>query len=214
MKDPVVIIGCGKAKRELAPGQRVPIVELYTGSLFRARLTYAQALGGPHYVLSARHGLVPVDCEVETYEDDLNKRTARERRGWTELATVQIRSAATPKGQQEFEKRPIVALVAGRYAEWIGTLRREGHDVDVPAEGLPVGLAIRWLRNAAEVVRGEVAEDEPERVPDYDREADEVLAELEGVRPADDEEFVLSSGTLRALIAKVKAHRAFDGVRS
>jgi hypothetical protein len=50
----IILIGCGKTKRQ----ERSAAAELYTGSLFRARLAYAQASGCPWWIISAKYGLV------------------------------------------------------------------------------------------------------------------------------------------------------------
>lgn len=190
---PIVIIGCGKAKRDVPEGERVPIRDLYTGSLYRARLAFAEALGGPDYVLSASYGLAEADRLVRPYEADLRAWSKREREGWTSNVLAML-------GARRLDKsRPIVALVAGPYAHWIHTARERGHSVTIPAEGLPLGPSIKWLREAAAALPEYV---EPEPEPDYEREAAEVLAELERDEPDDGEGYELSVGALRALLGR------------
>ena len=63
----VVIIGCGKAKRDCVS----PAVDLYTGPLYRDRLAWARALGGPHAILSAKHGLITPETVIEPYDEML-----------------------------------------------------------------------------------------------------------------------------------------------
>lgn len=63
----VVILGCGKAKRDVASAA----VELYVGPLYRDRLALARALGGPHAILSAKHGLISPDTVIEPYDATL-----------------------------------------------------------------------------------------------------------------------------------------------
>lgn len=51
---PFVVIGCGKTKRALAPGEQCRAIDLYTGPLFLARLAHARALGGPQDVVAGQ----------------------------------------------------------------------------------------------------------------------------------------------------------------
>lgn len=69
----VVILGCGKAKRRVAS----PAVDLYTGPLYRDRLALARALGGPHAILSAKHGLISPETVIEPYDVTLTDWMAR-----------------------------------------------------------------------------------------------------------------------------------------
>jgi hypothetical protein len=178
-----VIIGCGKAKRALEDGESVPIETLYTGSLYRARLAYAERLGGPHYVLSAAHGLVPAGEEVASYEVDLRGFRMRERGAWADRVLGQF----THFVSREY---PVVLLAAGPYLDWIGSARGVGYDVRVPAQGLPIGRAIAWFREAAQG-------------GDHASDARRVAGELARVGTdavSDDEEYLLTAGVLRALL--------------
>lgn len=197
MTAPVVVIGCGASKRELLPGERVPIVDLYTGHLFRMRLAYARMFGGPHYVVSGHHGLVDVDTEVVAYDVDL--RGYRDQRPdlgeWRQRVGAAIEKRIDPSV-------PIIALVAGPYAAPFHDARAAGRSVEIPAEGLPIGKMLRFLKMA---LRGR----QPESVDTYDdgklhdfgADAAAIREQLEREHPADDEEWLITTGALRALLA-------------
>lgn len=197
MTQPVVVIGCGASKRELLPGERVPIVDLYTGHLYRKRLAYAQMLGGPHFVLSGHHGLVDVDTEVVAYDVDL--RGYRDERGDLGQWRARVRAAIEKRIAPELR---IVALVAGPYALPFRDARAAGRDVEIPAEGLPIGKMLRHLKLA---LRGR--EPEPEAphpagaVHDFGADAASIREQLEREQPADDEEWLITTGALRALLS-------------
>lgn len=197
MADPVVVIGCGSAKRDLAPGKQVPIVDLYTGSLYRARLEYARMYGGPRFVASARHGHAPADLWVETYEADLRRLPIAERAAWSDRVLHTL-TVSVPR-----EAR-IVALVAGPYALPFIATRRRGYDVEIPAHGLPIGSAIRYLRTvasgAAEAPPPAGRGGQTPAPRDYESEAERIREELERAAPADDEDWTISTGALRALL--------------
>ncbi len=74
------LIGCGCGKSKLGLG--APARELYTGQLFRKSLAYAEARCSVVYVLSAKHGLLPLDQVVEPYELSLVSMRASERVTW------------------------------------------------------------------------------------------------------------------------------------
>lgn len=61
-----VVIPCSGAKADVA---YAPARELYTGSFFRLALAAAERVDGAEvFVLSALHGLVPVDKVIAPYE--------------------------------------------------------------------------------------------------------------------------------------------------
>lgn len=148
----IVVLGCGKAKRrEVAdvvtldrgpvPSWReFPIVDLYVGNLYTARLAYAKQLGGPHWIVSGFHGIRRPDYVVGPYERDLASMRSDELRAW--------------QGQQEFGALQIaepgdrvVVLASAPYAgKWCAALARSGCTVDLPLAGMQIGEQLQWLK--------------------------------------------------------------------
>lgn len=152
MTAPFVVIGCGKAKRALAPGETCRAVDLYTGPLFAARLAHARALGGPHAILSAAYHLLEPDRCVGSYEADLRKRSKREREHWEDIVAGQTASRAAP-GQR------VVVLASGPYGVFAATLRhRFKRDVVVLGEGMRIGELISYHQREAARLAAEVGE--------------------------------------------------------
>jgi hypothetical protein len=60
----LAIIPCGARKREGIH----QAAELYTGSYFRAALKWARRNADRVLILSAKHGLIPLDYEIESYD--------------------------------------------------------------------------------------------------------------------------------------------------
>jgi hypothetical protein len=60
----LAIIPCGARKRE---GTH-PASDLYTGPYFRAALGWARRNADTILILSAKHGLIPLDYPVESYD--------------------------------------------------------------------------------------------------------------------------------------------------
>lgn len=159
---PFAVIGCGKTKRALAPGEQCRAIDLYTGPLFLARLAHARALGGPHAILSAAYHLLEPDRFVGSYEADLRKRSKREREHWEDVVASQIASRAAP-GQR------VVVLASGPYGAFAATLRhRHKRDVVVLGEGMQIGELLAYHRAEAArlaVEHGEVVAESPAGLP-------------------------------------------------
>lgn len=78
----ILLIGCGETKQ---PGP-VAASQLYTGSLTRARIEYAEREAKPGranwYILSARHGLVRPDRQLVAYNATISDLCEPERSSW------------------------------------------------------------------------------------------------------------------------------------
>lgn len=182
MSAPFVILGCGAEKQALLTGVSVAAVLLYTGPLYRARLAYAEALGGVDLILSGLHGVVQPPTALAPYDYDLTKASRDERREWAARVERILRNVIPPD-------RAVVALVAGPYLE---PLRWLGERLTVPAKGLPIGAARRELQRLTRELgpAGPTVEEE--------------LAWLERELPKIDDhvEVHLSAAAMRAALAR------------
>jgi len=140
------LIACSGTKAAAAS----PAADLYQGDLFSKSLAWARRQGCTEVaILSAKHGLVPLDQLVEPYDESLVKATLAQRRRWAEgvLASLQQR---WPLVAQACE----VTLLAGRrYTEPLIELIREaapGTLIRRPLAGLGIGQQKAWLANQLE----------------------------------------------------------------
>lgn len=195
MTAPVVIIGCGARKAELLEGETVPIGELYIGNVYRAREAYARIWGGPHYVVSGHHGLVPVATQVAAYELDLRAQPAAARAAFTERVLRQLAKLIPAS-------TPLIVLAAGPYLAWCSRARDLGYSIEAPLEGMEIGASLRWLKRAIAARPAEAARADAR---DFAQEAAAIRAELDRDQPLDDEEWTISTGALRALLAGAAA---------
>ena len=130
------LVGCGKAKL----GHAAPVRQLYTGSLFRGALQVATARCGANVmVLSAKHGLVPLDICVEPYELSLLRLSREERARWGELV-----------GNELLWRFPdvVAELQVFAGAPYVDALRPhvpDGWTLEDPLAGLQVGERLAWL---------------------------------------------------------------------
>jgi hypothetical protein len=69
MNKQIVLISC--ASRKLS--QKAKVKDLYVSTLFKLNLKYAQQLEPDNiFILSAKHGLLSLEQEIEPYEQTLN----------------------------------------------------------------------------------------------------------------------------------------------
>src|SRR5690606_31458617 len=132
----IVLVACVSEKRN----QRSAAKELYTSDWFRKASAYAKCIGDAWFILSARHGLLAPDTEIEPYNETLNTMPVARRRAWA----LRVLSNLEPL----LESGDAVVLLAGmRYREnLVGPLRRWGCRVEVPMEGLRIGEQLSWLK--------------------------------------------------------------------
>jgi hypothetical protein len=123
---PVIVVGCGSAKRD----RPAPAADLYTGSLFRAAARAAAADGRDWLICSAAHGLVRPEQVLAPYDQPLRSDATDLDR----LARL-IVSQAPP--------RQVELWAPARYGE---ALARAGVLITrAPLHGLGIGEQIGWL---------------------------------------------------------------------
>ena len=72
----IIIISCISKKLP----HKAKAKDLYISALFKLSFQYAKSLNvNDIYILSAKYGLLPLDQEVEPYEQTLNRMSKRER---------------------------------------------------------------------------------------------------------------------------------------
>lgn len=126
----ITIIGCGKTKLAHA----APAKDLYTGSLFRASRKWAEAQGGPWFILSAAHGIVSPDIVIEPYDTTLADIDAKV---WARDVCHSIVSLCA------FHRAAFVTLLAG--AEYADPLDACPVILRQPLRGKQIGERLAWL---------------------------------------------------------------------
>jgi hypothetical protein len=127
----LILVAC--VKQKLA--DPAPARDLYTSDLFRKEREYAERAGVPWFILSAKHGLVSPDQELEPYELHLAKTSAAYRDSWGARVLEQLESAASP-----LYGRVIEVHAGAAYADAIrDRLSRAGAQVSEPLRGLQLG---------------------------------------------------------------------------
>lgn len=130
----IVLIACASKKR-LA---RAKAADLYSSPLFELSLRYARQVGPDAiFILSAKHGLLALEDEIEPYNVTLTGMPARERRNWAARVIRQLRERADPQNDH------FVLLCGEKYREylipWLASY-------EVPMKGLQIGKQLQWLK--------------------------------------------------------------------
>lgn len=132
----LIVVGCGRTKSETA----CPAADLYTGGLFRAARSYAEAQGRPWAILSALHGLIWPSTWVAPYDLSMHDRT-RQPRG--ELARYQADVRAQLVRSIEDTGATQIEVHAGLlYVDLLRALSPV--PVSSPLAGLTIGHRLRW----------------------------------------------------------------------
>lgn len=69
------LVGCGSAKVDLEDGETVPAKDLYDSTYFDLKWEYVEECCDRAKILSAKHGLLDPDEEIEAYDASLNPRS-------------------------------------------------------------------------------------------------------------------------------------------
>lgn len=71
----IALVGCGKAKVDLEEGETIPAKDLYSSNYFALKREFAETCCDRWRILSAEHGLLSPEAEIETYDASLNPRS-------------------------------------------------------------------------------------------------------------------------------------------
>lgn len=119
----VALVGCSRSKREGVHPARA----LYTGALFRRAVTTAESTCDETWILSARHGLVALERELSSYDEELSTRR-KDRALWGAHVLTALSNA--------YLELPLhlVFLAGGPYVEGVtGVDQRSGRFVSFNA---------------------------------------------------------------------------------
>lgn len=134
MRKKIVLISCVSKKLPYRAKAR----DLYVSTLFKLNLKYANSLNPDEiYVLSAKHGLLELEREIEPYEQTLNNMRTTEIRAWANNVLQQLRSVAS------LEEAEFIFLAGDKYRKY---LLSHIKNAVVPLEGLRIGEQLQRLK--------------------------------------------------------------------
>lgn len=134
----VLLLGCVKLKLD----RRARAKDLYRSPLWRGRHAYAESSGHPWFILSARHGLVEPDDELDPYDMALADLTADQRSQWGDDVVAALETGLGRLAGVTFEMH-----AGGVYRRAIEPgLLAAGAWLEVPLRGLSLGSQLAWYR--------------------------------------------------------------------
>lgn len=134
MSKRIVLISCVSQKLP----HRAKAKDLYVSTLFKLNLKYANSLDpDTTYILSAKHGLLDLEQEVEPYEQTLNSMRTKEIKEWANHVIQQLESVAS------LEEAEFIFLAGDKYRRY---LLPHIKNAKVPLEGLRIGEQLQRLK--------------------------------------------------------------------
>jgi hypothetical protein len=136
--DPItfVLISCSKTKLSTPAKAR----ELYTGQLFKKAVAWAQRHDYQWFIVSALHGLVTPDQELNPYNFTIKDRRKRDRESWAHQAIAgQLTKFASP-GSHAY-----LILPAPYRMHIENELSLAAITYENPVVGLAIGQQMHWL---------------------------------------------------------------------
>jgi hypothetical protein len=134
MKKRIILISCVSQKLP----HRAKAKEIYTSTLFRFNLKYAEQLMPDEiYILSAKYGLLALEQEIEPYEQTLNTMRSREIKAWENHVIEQIRSICS------IEDSEFTFLAGDKYRKHLLPYIK---NYKIPLEGLRIGEQLQKLK--------------------------------------------------------------------
>ena len=132
----IVLISCVSKKLPY----RAKAMDLYTSALFRKCLQYAYSLDPTEiFILSAKHGLIKLEEEIDPYNDTLNSKPNLEIKSWATTVISQLESK-TDLGGDRF-----IFLAGEKYRRH---LMPHIKNCEVPMRGLSIGKQLQYLTRA------------------------------------------------------------------
>lgn len=134
----IVLISC--VSKKLA--QRAKARKFYVSTLFKLNLRYAQKLDPDEiFILSAKHGLLSLEQEVDPYEQTLNNMSALEVKQWANEVLEQISAKCS------IDETTFIFLAGERYRKYLLPYLK---DVKIPLQGLGIGRQLQKLKELIE----------------------------------------------------------------
>jgi hypothetical protein len=133
----IVLISCVKEKAAV----RCKAERLYQSDLFAKSLAYARCRCPDQIlILSAKHGLVRLDDEIQPYDETLKSMPVSDVRRWADRVLGQLRGVCDLKADE------FIVLASDRYRRFLLPHLRHHQ---IPMKGLRIGEQLRFLKNHA-----------------------------------------------------------------
>ncbi|HLA23743.1 MAG TPA: hypothetical protein VJZ93_04390 [Candidatus Nanoarchaeia archaeon] len=129
----IVLISCVSKKIN----KKSKVEDLYLSPLFRKNLQYAKSINPDKiFILSAKHGLLTLEEEIEPYEKTLNKMKSDEIKIWANGVLINLKKVS------DLENDEFIFLAGNNYRKF---LIPHIKNYKIPLMGLGIGRQLKWL---------------------------------------------------------------------
>ena len=129
----IVLISCVSKKIN----KKSKVEDLYLSPLFRKNLQYAKSINPDKiFILSAKHGLLTLEEEIEPYEKTLNKMKSDEIKIWANGVLINLKKVS------DLENDEFIFLAGNNYRKF---LIPHIKNYKIPLRGLGIGRQLKWL---------------------------------------------------------------------
>jgi hypothetical protein len=130
----IVLISCVKKKLPY----RSKAMNLYVSAWFKKALAYAKNLRPDAiYILSAKHGLLGLETEIEPYEATLLNMSNQEIQAWAKRVQEGVCQCC------DIQRDHFIILAGTRYRRYLVPYLSS---VEIPMEGMSIGKQLRFLK--------------------------------------------------------------------
>ena len=130
----IVLISCVSKKLS----HKAKAKDIYTSPLFRMNLKFAKSLNpNKVFILSAKHGLIDLDIEIEPYNKTLNMMRATEKKEWANNVLQDLRKVA------DLNNDEFIFLAGENYRKY---LIPHIKNYKIPLKGLSIGRQLQYLK--------------------------------------------------------------------
>lgn len=130
----IILISCASKKLPT----RSKAKDLYISTLFDLNLRFAYSMNPDAvYILSAKHGLLNLETEIDPYNLTLNNMTQIEIKEWALKVISQLDAVA------DLSNDHFIFLAGDKYRKYLVPSLRS---YEVPLEGLPIGKQLQFLK--------------------------------------------------------------------
>jgi hypothetical protein len=134
MDKKIVLISCVSKKLQ----HQAKAKDLYINTLFKFNLKYTKSLKPDAiYILSAKHGFLNMEQEIEPYEQTLNTIPVYEIKEWAHGVLLQLVEVAS------LDKTEFIFLAGGKYRKYLLPYIK---NTQIPLKGLGIGNQLQRLK--------------------------------------------------------------------
>lgn len=130
----IVLISCVSKKLH----HKAKAKDIYISPLFKMNLKFAKSFNPDKiFILSAKHGLIDLDKEIEPYDKTLNLMRSTERKEWANNVLKDLKKFA------DLNKDEFIFLAGENYRKY---LIPHIKNYKIPLKGLSIGRQLQYLK--------------------------------------------------------------------